>query len=173
MKKKDKNHKKLNINQLNNSTCDKTHVNNSNNNEERETLDQDDQKSESEEITEQINPNTLRNKRPCTIIDGDSKVKHLHGKSIANKTNSDNIIHVKLFLGARTKAMKHYVSPDLEKNRPNPLSTNLTKWSNTLKQFVGNLPTNCLSVFDHFVKFVLKGLNLLVHLKRSPMKLFH
>ena len=26
----------------------------------------------------------------------------------------------------------------------NPLSTNFTKWSNTLKQFVGNLPTNCL-----------------------------
>ena len=33
-----------------------------------------------------------------------------------------------------------------------------TKWSNTLKQFVGNLPTNCLSVFDHFVGLVLKGL---------------
>ena len=29
----------------------------------------------------------------------------------------------------------------------NPLSTNPTKWPNTLKQFVGNLPTNCLSVF--------------------------
>ena len=29
-----------------------------------------------------------------------------------------------------------------------------SKWSNTLKQVVGNLPTNCLSVFDHF-----KGLN--------------
>ena len=28
----------------------------------------------------------------------------------------------------------------------NPLSANPTKWSNTLKQFVGNLPTNCLSV---------------------------
>ena len=28
----------------------------------------------------------------------------------------------------------------------NPLSVNPTKWSNTLKQFVGNLPTNCLSV---------------------------
>ena len=40
----------------------------------------------------------------------------------------------------------------------NPLSANPTKWSNTLKQFVGNLPTNCLSVFDHFVKFALKGL---------------
>ena len=39
------------------------------------------------------------------------------------------------------------------------LSTNPTKWLNTLKQFVGNLPTNCLSVFDHFVKLALKGLN--------------
>ena len=34
----------------------------------------------------------------------------------------------------------------------NSLSANLTKWSNTLKQFV-----NCLSVFDHFVGLVLKG----------------
>ena len=40
----------------------------------------------------------------------------------------------------------------------NPLSANPTKWSNTLKQFVGNLPTNCLSVFDHFVGLALKGL---------------
>ena len=30
--------------------------------------------------------------------------------------------------------------------------------SNTLKQFVGKLPTNCLSVFDHFVVLALKGL---------------
>ena len=28
----------------------------------------------------------------------------------------------------------------------------LTKWLNTLKQFVDNLSTNVLSVFDHFVK---------------------
>ena len=41
----------------------------------------------------------------------------------------------------------------------NPLSANPTKWSNTLKQFVGKLPTNCLSVFDHFVGLALKGLN--------------
>ena len=39
----------------------------------------------------------------------------------------------------------------------NPLSTNPTKWSNTLKQFVGKPPTN-LSVFDHFVGLALKGL---------------
>ena len=44
------------------------------------------------------------------------------------------------------------------KNLLNPLSTNPTKWSNTLKQFVSNLPKNCLSVFDHFVKLALKGL---------------
>ena len=53
-------------------------------------------------------------KRPSAVIVGDSTVKHLHGKSIANKINSDNIILVKPFPGARTKAMKH-VSPDLEK----------------------------------------------------------
>ena len=40
----------------------------------------------------------------------------------------------------------------------NPLSANPTKWSNTLKQFVGSLPTNCLSVFDHFVGLALEGL---------------
>ena len=45
----------------------------------------------------------------------------------------------------------------------NPLSANPTKWPNKLKQFVGKLPANCLSVFDHFLKLALKGLrNLLV-----------
>ena len=42
----------------------------------------------------------------------------------------------------------------------NPLSANPTKWSNTLKQFVGKLPTNCLSVFDYFVGLELKGLKI-------------
>ena len=40
----------------------------------------------------------------------------------------------------------------------NPVSTNFTKWPNTLKKFVDNLPTNYLSVFGHFVKLALKGL---------------
>ena len=40
----------------------------------------------------------------------------------------------------------------------NPLSANPTKWSSTLKQLAGNLPMNCLSVFDHFVKLALKRL---------------
>ena len=43
----------------------------------------------------------------------------------------------------------------------NALSANPTEWSNTLKQFFGSLPTNCLSVLDHFVKLALKGLRLL------------
>ena len=40
----------------------------------------------------------------------------------------------------------------------NPLSAKFKKWSNTLKQFVGDLPTNCLRVLDHFVGLALKGL---------------
>ena len=40
----------------------------------------------------------------------------------------------------------------------NPLSVNLTKWSNTLKQFIGKHPTNCLNVFNHIVGLALKGL---------------
>ena len=42
----------------------------------------------------------------------------------------------------------------------NSLSASPTKWSNTLKQFVGKLPTNCLSVFDHFLGLALKELTL-------------
>ena len=41
----------------------------------------------------------------------------------------------------------------------NSLRVNPTKWSNTLKQLVDNLPTNSLSVFDHLVGLVIKGLN--------------
>ena len=39
----------------------------------------------------------------------------------------------------------------------NPLSANPTKRPNTLKQFVGKLPTNCLSVFGHFVNLALNS----------------
>ena len=50
----------------------------------------------------------------------------------------------------------------------NPLSANITKWSNILKQFVVKLPTNCLSVFDHFVGLALKELkHKMFHLKGS------
>ena len=48
----------------------------------------------------------------------------------------------------------------------NPLSTNPTKWWSTFKQVVGNLPMNCLSVFDNFVGLTLIGLIWLFPRKR-------
>ena len=42
----------------------------------------------------------------------------------------------------------------------NPLSADFTIWSDTLKQFVGKLLTNCWSVFDYFVGLALKGLKI-------------
>ena len=47
----------------------------------------------------------------------------------------------------------------------NPLNANPEKWSNTLKQIVANLPTICLSVFDHFMNLAIKGLKELVKSK--------
>ena len=44
----------------------------------------------------------------------------------------------------------------------NPFNANFTKWSNILKQFVGNLPTNFLSVFEHFVGLALKELSIII-----------
>ena len=41
----------------------------------------------------------------------------------------------------------------------NPLSANPKKWSNKLKQFIGKLSMNCLSVFGNFVGLTLKELN--------------
>ena len=53
----------------------------------------------------------------------------------------------------------------------NPLSANPIKWLNTLKQFVGRLLTNCLSVFGHFVNLALKGLRrLILHRFHSFLK---
>ena len=50
----------------------------------------------------------------------------------------------------------HWINSDSQNF--NTLSAYPTKWSNTHKQFIGKLLANCLSVFDHFVKLVLKGL---------------
>ena len=39
----------------------------------------------------------------------------------------------------------------------NPLNGNPTKWSNKLKQFVGKIADQLLSVLNHFVGLTLKG----------------
>ena len=159
----DKNHKKLNISQIISKTCDKTQVNkNSNNNtKEREPLDQADKESESEEIIEQSNPNILHKKRPCTIMVGDSTVKHFYGKSIANKTSRDNIIHVKPFPGACTKAMKHYVSPDLEK-RPDLVilltGTNDLKSASSPKEIANKITSLAVSVKEKDHQIAVSGI---------------
>ena len=57
-----------------------------------------------------------------------------------------------------------YCFPEFFFSMLNPLSAKFIKWSNTLKQIVGKLPTICLSVFDHFSGLALKGLKLLVFL---------
>ena len=61
--------------------------------------------------------------------------------------------------GPRKKKFVAWLKLMAQKNNLNPLSVNFTKWSNALKQFVSKLPTNYLSVFDHFVGLALKGLN--------------
>ena len=72
----------------------------------------------------------------------------------------DNIVGTSVFFQyAVIYGLHDFASLDSLK----PLSPNPTKWSNTLKQFVGNLTTNCLSVFDHFVGLVLKGLNVTLY----------
>ena len=60
----------------------------------------------------------------------------------------------------------------LKLNLGNPLSANFKKWLNTLKQFVGNLATNCLSVFGHVVglafnELIVNGYSLTIFTKSS------
>ena len=57
--------------------------------------------------------------------------------------------------------------------RFNPISANPTQLSNTLKQFVSKMQTNCLSVLDHFVGFAIKGLSIVVKLFSSLMEVLH
>ena len=47
----------------------------------------------------------------------------------------------------------------------NSISASPTEWPNTLKQFVGNLLTNCFSVFGYFVGLALKGLSDITEVK--------
>ena len=56
-------------------------------------------------------------------------------------------------------------------NKLNSLDANPTKWSNTLKQFVGNLRTNCLSVLDYFAILALKALKGVMVLQDQKLKM--
>ena len=53
----------------------------------------------------------------------------------------------------------------------NPLSTNPTKWSSTLNQFIGNSRRIFLRVLDHFVGLALKALKVYIILTLSCIML--
>ena len=81
--------------------------------------------------------------------------------SEVNRMLSNSKKHPLLTVATTRKLLKSYqfcMALRTSKIAFNPLSANPTKWSNTLKQFVGNFLTNCLSVFHHSVKLALKGL---------------
>ena len=110
-----KNRKKLNINQLNSKTSDKTLVNENYNNEEENLWIKIMKNLKMKKLQSKAIPKCCIKKGSCAIIVGDSTVKHLHGKSAVNKASKDNIMFAKPFPGAPTKATKH-LSLDLEKN---------------------------------------------------------
>ena len=81
--------------------------------------------------------------------------------AITTRRKRTGCCDIKIYSWISHKALHKYPKLDLVRSFMtiyNPLSANPRKWSNTLKQFVGKLPTNCLSVFDHFKKFALKRL---------------
>ena len=85
----------------------------------------------------------------------------IHSIPLFKKTGALNIYEINIFnILCLMFKYKNKAYPQSFKKTIylNPLSTNPTKWSNILKQFVCKLPTNCLSVFEHFVKLALKGL---------------
>ena len=85
----------------------------------------------------------------------------MHGKSIANKTSRDNIILVKPFPGARTKAMKHYVSPDLEK-KPDLVilhtGTNDLKSDSSPEEIANEITSLALSVKEKDHQIAVSGI---------------
>ena len=84
------------------------------------------------------------------------------------RTSTIAIDHILTNRVLENKIQSYFTKTDISDHFPiftvfNPLSANFTKWSNTLKQFVGKLPTNCLSAFDHFVGLASKGLRQMKH----------
>ena len=70
-----------------------------------------------------------------------------------------NIIHEKVITKQKTSVILlvklHTIILDLL----NPLNVNPRKWSDTFKQFVSNLPTNCLVCLTILWSWHLKGQN--------------
>ena len=63
-----------------------------------------------------------------------------------------------VFISSNNFSSEFFLIENLPATVSNILNTNSTRWSNKLKQLDCNLPTNFLSLFDHFVGLALKGL---------------
>ena len=78
-------------------------------------------------------------------------------KTSKNSNLDDSCISLPAF-PSKTNLKLHNISVTpkiIEKVIINPLSAKFIKWSDTLKQFVGKLSTNCFSVIDQFVGLAL------------------
>ena len=85
--------------------------------------------------------------RPNKTIDFSYQKVHFEGKNEPQKQPSE-VLYKKGVLRNFTKFTVKELCQSLFLNKV----AGLTKWSNTLKQFVSNMLMNCLGVFDHFVR---------------------
>ena len=98
--------------------------------------------------------------RPYFIEESRSELSFFFSGHVAvNQRKLQHNFYKQETLSCRFSTLCHPFHPAFLSSVFYPISTDHTKWSNTLKQFVGNLPTNCLSVFEQFVILALKGLN--------------
>ena len=83
-----------------------------------------------------------------------------------------SLVEIKELIHSKSETLEVKVSTKENKyvSVINPLSANPTKLSNTLKQFVGSLPTNFVGALDHFVGLALNGLSRFAESKLNGRK---
>ena len=106
-----------------------------------------------------LNNSQFRAKKLSTFFIANTFISNARLKLAKNHANAKQHPKAELLLFENYSQFSSALSFKNNRTYFNPLSDNRTKWSNTLKQFAGNLPTNCLSVFDHFMRLAFKGLN--------------
>ena len=77
-----------------------------------------------------------------------------------SRTENYFFYEIKKFLNCASETTFLEVITFLVEVTSNPLTANPTKWSNTLKQFVDKLLTNCFSMFDLLFEVVAQRVKL-------------
>ena len=99
--------------------------------------------------------NFIKNIRPATLLKKETLAQAFSCVFYKIFKNTFLTKHLRVTASALFTAIRIL---GLNINYLNPLSVNPTKWSNILRQFGANLPTNHLSRFDHFAGLALKRL---------------